>query len=449
MNKTPQYKIGNFGSRITDHGLQKLIMLVLISVFTVSMVSAQQMTLEQCRNKAVNYNKQLKKAGLQEKEAIVQKKVAFTAYLPAFSADANYMQLFNSEEINMMGTPFTIENLSVAYGGISVSQPLYTGGKIMAANNMGEAGIAIAQYAYDLKYSEVIELTDKAFWNVAMVEVNIELAEKYIEMLTELEEQITAMYDVGLQLASEKLKVSVQKNEADLQLMRIRNNLKLAKMNLNQVIGQDLESEIQISYGPMNDLQLFDLSNGEKLAQKNRSELKILEEKIKMAEYDKKMINADYLPQLGVGFNYQGSWVKDYREKISFNPTIAAQLTIPIFQWRQGHHKRSAADYRTKQAITDLNDTHDMINLEVLQVKVKVEESYEAIIIATKNIGEAEESLEETQASFDVGLNSTTDLLNSQADWLNARVQRVVAIANYKVLETSWLKVTGRINPVE
>ena len=416
----------------------------------VVQVSGQTtMNLEECRNKAVDFNKQLKIAGYQEQEAMAQKKATFTSYLPTFSADANFMHLMDMEDLNIGGMPISMDNLSLAYGGLSMAQPLYAGGKIMAANDMAKAGLDIAGFAYDLKYSEVIELTDKAFWNVALLEANIELAEKYIEMLTELEEQITAMYDVGLQPASEKLRVSVQKNEADLQLMIARNSLKLAKMNLNQVIGYELEMDIQIHYGPLDDLQLFDLSNGERLAQENRNELKILCKKIDFAEYDKKMINADYLPQLGVGFQYMGSWIENFREDITFNPTVVAQLTIPIFQWRQGYHKRNAADFKIKQAITELNDTKDLVNLQVLNVKVKVEEAYEAILIATKNIAEAEESLEETKASFEVGLNSTTDLLNAQTDWLTAKVQQLRAVANYKVLETSWKKVTGRLSPVK
>lgn len=453
---------------------KNIIVLFLILVVSGTVSAQKKMTIEDCRTQSIEFNKQLKKANFQKLEAETQKKVARTAYLPSLGADLNLMQMIDVDDIStsgnflptaesaeaaergeftglsdvwMPGMSFELGNMSVVYGGLTLSQPIYAGGKIIAANRMANAGFEMAGMAYDLKYAEIIELTDQAFWNVAMVSANIDLAEKYIEMLVETEDLMIAMYEVGLQPASEKLKVSVQKNEAELRLMMAKNGLKIAKMNLNQVLGFDLKKEINIVYDSLSSIRLIDLTNGITMAEANRNELKLLEKKVEMASLDRKMIAGDYLPQLGVGIQYTGSYVKDYKEDIQFNPMIAAQLSIPIFQWGQGQKKKQAAHYKIKQNEMELSRTTDLINLEVQNTKVRVEEAYEAIIIARNNIGASEESLEETEASFEVGLNSTTDLLNAQAQWLNARVQEVQAIAQYKVLETTWQRVTGRLIP--
>lgn len=453
-----------------------IITLILFLLISNVLHAQKMMSLEECREQAIVYNKQLKKATYQINEAEAQVKAAKTAYLPSISADANYMRLFDMDDVStpggflptaeseaaalngefsglsdvwMPGTNIELGNMSVFYGGLSVSQPLYAGGKIIASNKMAGAGLDIANLSYDLKYGDVIELTDKAFWSIAMVEANIGLANKYIEMLADLEETMIAMYELGLQPASERLRVSVQKNEADLQLMIIKNNLKIAKMNLNQILGNALEDSIHIVYDSLANLQLIDLSNGSSLAMMNRNELYILKKQVEISEYDKNIIAADYLPQLGVGFQYMGNYVDNFREELTFTPILAAQLTIPIFQWGQGHHRRKAAEFKIRQNETELSRTTDLINLEVAQVKVRVEEAYEVILIAKKNIIEAEESLSETKSSFDVGLNSTTDLLNAQGDWLNARAHHILAIAQYKILETSWEKVTGQLAPIK
>lgn len=60
----------------------------------------------------------------------------------------------------------------------------------------------------------------------------------------------------------------------------------------------------------------------------------------------------------------------------------------------------------------------------------------------------AEESLEETKVSFKV-LNNTIDLLNAQAIWQSANAQLISSLAQYEVLQTTWLKVTGNLNPTE
>lgn len=53
--------------------------------------------------------------------------------------------------------------------------------------------------------------------------------------------------------------------------------------------------------------------------------------------------------------------------------------------------------------------------------KQELKESVKYVKIADKYIADVEESLEEIKASFEVGLNTSTDLLNSQTVWHKAK----------------------------
>lgn len=234
------------------------------------------------------------------------------------------------------GINIDLGSLTLINSGFEINQAIYAGGKIRYSNQQADAGVSIADMALNMKYSEVIEETDKAFWQVATVEENIIIAEEYIKMLTELEDQMTAMYEVGLQPASEKLRVTVQKNEAELNLLKARNGLKVAKMYLNQILGQPLDTEIQISHENNPEVKLYNLEDGLVQATNKRNELKILEKQKEISELDAKITRADYLPTVGVSAQYTSYWVKDLYEEIDFQPMLAAQVSIPIFQWGQG-----------------------------------------------------------------------------------------------------------------
>ena len=430
------------------------------------------MTLEDCREQAIAFNKELKNAALQNREAQVNQEVARTAYLPSVGFSSSLMHRPGMDAINMPGhflptadsedaalngdfsgtsnvwSPginIDLGSLTLINSGFEVTQAIYAGGKIRYSNKQADAGVTIADMALNMKYSEVIEETDKAFWQVATVEENIIIAEEYIKMLTELEEQMTAMYEVGLQPASEKLRVTVKKNEADLNLLKARNGLKVAKMYLNQILGQPLDTEIKISRDANPEVKLFNLEDGLVQASNKRNELKILEKQKEISELDAKITRADYLPTIGVSAQYTSFWVKDLYEEIDFQPMLAAQVSIPIFQWGQGKKKQRAAQLKVQQAETDLQHTNDLINLEVMQVKVQVEEAYESILLAQKSVAEAEESMSETEASFEVGLNTITDLLNAQAQWVQAKAQLTQTIASFEVLKTRWKSVTGKL----
>jgi len=454
----------------------KIIILTVFIIGTQTLHAQQMLSIKECRRKAVEHNNELKISYYQKQEAVANQKAAKTAYLPNVSASAELMYMPGLDDFSIPGgflntaiseeaakngdfsglsnvwspgMSLDLGNLTVLTGGVSVSQAIYAGGKIRYSNKQAEAGVAIFTDAHNLKYSEIIEQTDQTYWNVVSITANVKLAKKYIEMLSELEEQMIEMYNLGLTPASEKLKVSVQKNEAELNLVKANNALKISKMYLNHLIGQDLEVEFQLANTLDLNVNLYDLSYGERSALAMRSELKILNKQVEISEYEKKIVMADFLPQLGVSASYTTNYIKDITNDLTFNPTFAGQLTIPIFQWGKGKHKQEAAKLKIDQTKTELKNTNELIKLEVQQVKIKIVESFESILIAKKNIQEAQESLEETKVSFEVGLNNTTDLLNAQATWQSANAQLISSLAQYEVLQTTWLKVTGNLNPTE
>jgi len=289
---------------------------------------------------------------------------------------------------------------------------------------------------YGLKYADVIEQTDVIYWNLAAIDAQVSLAIKYIAMLSSLEIQMLNMFELGLIPTSERLKVSVQKNETDLNLIRVKNRLRIAKMYLNKILGKALDTDIQ----PVDQLSTnvsefnFGISLDEALS--NRSELKILEKQVKISEYNRKIIKSEYLPQIGVGASYTTMFTNKTENDGNLQTSYSGQISIPIFNWSQSQHKQKAARMRIRQLETELDNTSDLITLEFLEVGLQINDAFESIILAKKSILEAEESLKETKASFDVGLNNTTDLLNAQADWQQANTQLIVALVQYESLQT-------------
>jgi outer membrane protein TolC len=165
-----------------------------------------------------------------------------------------------------------------------------------------------------------------------------------------------------------------------------------------------------------------------------------------MAEYDKKIIRADYLPTAGLSVQYSGTRIKDLAEDFEYTPLIAGQVSIPLFAWGQGKQKQKSAQIAMMKQQKELEEATEQIKLEVMNVRVQIEEAFQSIKIAEKNIAETEENLEETKISFEVGLNTTTELLNAQVSWMQAKAQLITAKAKFRILETSWLRVTGRLN---
>ncbi len=427
---------------------------------TLSTQAQKQLSLQDTRDLALEFNKTLKISALQKIEAEAQKKEAFTKYLPTFdgSATASYMPTMDDISIPAMtlpsaadhsklsnayfpGKPLKTEKLSILQGGVTAQQAIYAGGQVRLGNKMAQTGVEISEQAFQLQEANVILNTDEAYWNLAAMNETVKLAEKYVQMLDSLEGKLIDMYELSLIPKSEKLRVTVQKNDAELKLLRARNGCRIMQMNLSRIIGLPLNTKITVTETVETNPTLPNMSGSMDKAINGRQELKILNGKVQISDYQKKMENAKFMPQIGAQVAYQYS---KYGELYSDGMvTLGASLSIPIFHWGEKKHKKSAAQARIQQAQINLSDSQDLVQLEVQQVMIQLQEEYESILWAQKNKQEAQESLEETQASYDVGLNTTTDLLNAQASWQNAYSTEIQALTNFQVLKTRYKKALG------
>ena len=323
--------------------------------------------------------------------------------------------------------------------------PIYAGGQIRYANKMADKGVEIAGQAYQLQSDEVVYNTDNAYWQIVAFKEQLKVAYKYFEMLDSLEQQMTYMYELGLTPKSEQLIVTVQKNEAQLNLMKAENAFKIMKMNLCQIVGLDLNTNIDVSDSLNNDPSLLVMSNSVDQALLNRSELKMLDGQVSISELQKKTDMSAYKPQLGAQVSYGYTEVPDVFDGETLTQA-SAQLSIPLVHWREKKHKKNAARLRVEQARLQLDETKEFVQLEVQQYMIRVNEAYEAILLARKSKDEADESLSEVTASFEAGLNTTTDVLNAQAAWQNANAELLNALASYEIAKTAYFKGIGQLN---
>ncbi len=448
----------------------KCILFVCVGLCSNTSSSQNLLTRAECRNKAIEYNKLLKVANLQQKYAGNKRKVAYTAYFPEINLEARTMFIPGMDDISMPGKFLPIaESQEQAMSGdftgksniwmpglnlelgdlrfssaqLGIQMPLYVGGKIKFTNKIAETTVKMVNDAYTLKRSEIVLQTDQAFLNVVSMLERNKLAKENYDMLCELEEQIDDMYQLGLVPVSEKLKVAVKKNEAELLIIRSKNGLILSKIALNQLIGDSLNKEIEIKFDFTTEVDLPDFLNDLSNAAELRPELKLLKSKKELSSFNEKIVRSEYLPELGIGVNRSYMNINRVIDESKWNTIAAANLKIPIFHWKEGKYNSKAARIQTEQAELNLKNTNELIELEVNQARVQLEEAYEAVQVAKKGVAEADNNLEETKISFDLGLNNTTELLIAQTEWQKAQTNMIVSVTAFELYKSIWLKATG------
>lgn len=298
----------------------KKISIILLSILCPSSLFAQEtLSLQQCREMALQYNKEMAASVKQTESALYTMKSYKGNFFPNFTA--NGMGLYSTADggFGIEGgkmpvilydaagnlvptgiyTHFPGINLdykvgTVYMGGIRVEQPLYMGGKIRAAYRMSVLGKEMAEMNEALTATEVILKTDKAYALVVKAQEMKKVADKYNAVLRELLSNVESAYKHGLKPQNDVLKVQVKLNESELSIRKAENALRLATMNLCHLIGKPLVSDIRISgdYPAVEkgmDVQVSDISA--------RPEYAILDKQVEIAGQQMRLNRSELLPK--------------------------------------------------------------------------------------------------------------------------------------------------------
>ncbi|MBP5301652.1 MAG: TolC family protein, partial [Bacteroidales bacterium] len=239
-----------------------------------------------------------------------------------------------------------LKNLYV--GVISVQQPLFAGGKIIAGNKMARYAEQLARLEYDGNYDEVLVTVDQAYWQVVSVAAKKKLAESYSTLLHNMLANVEVAVQEGVSTEADALAIRVKSNEADISLTRATNGLKLAKMFLCKQIGLPLDSEISLKEEGV-DVIPVPVAGERKDFDKviaDRSETQRLE--LASAIYKQKVniARADMLPQVALTANYfvmNPNMNNGFKNEFGTNWSAGVLVSVPIFHGFEALNKTRKA----------------------------------------------------------------------------------------------------------
>lgn len=499
LHKQPNKKNISFG-------MKRFLSLILLAGITIDGFSQRILSLDSCRNLAIQNNKELRIAQEKINAAHYNKKAAFTNYLPKFDIMATYMRtqkeisLLSDEQknsISNIGTAtgaqlqqqiqqiaasnpmliplleplqgmipgltaglngvgqglvdaFRTDTRNMFAGAATLTQPLFMGGKIIAYNKITKYAEQLAQMQHATGMEDLILNTDKAYWQVVSLVNKKKLAESYLELLETLDSDIDKMIAEGVATKADGLSVKVKRNEAEVTLMKVENGLSLSKMVLCQICGLPLDTEISLADEDMENLTLPNLytESNVNTALANRHELKSLELASQIYRQKVNVVRSEFLPTLALTANYavtNPSLVNGFENKFRGLWAAGVVLKIPVFHWGEGIYKVRAAKAEANIARYQLEDVKEKVELQVTQSSYKVNEATKQLHMAEQNMDKAEENLRFATLGFKEGVIPTSNVLEAQTAWLSAQSGKIDAQIDMKMSELYLLKSMGTL----
>ena len=483
--------------------MKKLFLLTILLHLTFIVKAQTSLNLDSCRALALANNKDLLISHEKINAAHYQRKAAFTNYLPNFSATGAYMRnqkefsLLNNDQkaaLSGLGSNLAgpigqaaagiiatypelaplISSLSgslpaaldqagnslvdalrtdtrnVYAGAITLTQPLYMGGKIRAYNKITKYAEELARQQHNGGMQEVIMSTDQAYWQVISLVNKKKLAEGYLKLLQQLDSDVEKMIAEGVATKADGLSVRVKVNEAEMTLTKVEDGLSLARMLLCQLCGLDLSSPITLADENMENIPLiptdthFDLST----AYENRPEIRSLELATQIYKQKVNVTRAEHLPCIALMGNYMvtnPSVFNSFENKFKGMWNVGVMVQLPIWHWGEGIYKTKAAKAEARIAQYQLQDAREKIELQVNQAAFKVNEAGKKLVMASQNMEKAEENLRYATLGFREGVIATSNVLEAQTAWLSAQSEKIDAQIDVKLTEIYLKKSLGTL----
>ena len=346
---------------------------------------------------------------------------------------------------------FNTDTRNIFAGSIMVTQPIFMGGAIIAANKLADLNVELESNSADARQQAVLYATDQAYWQVVSLKHKKVLAESYLELIKKLDGDVQKMIDEGVATRSDGLSVSVKVNEAEMTLQKVNDGLVLSKMLLCQMIGLPMSEAITLADEDAETLAAVELQPKVDVEQafSHRPELKMLANSIDITRQTTNILKAGNLPQVALTGGYAVSnpnLFNGFQKKFGGFWNVGVLVRIPIWNWGDVKYKVRAAKGATAIANLEMEEAREKIELQLNQTTFKVNEANKRLALAKASIDRADENLRTANLGFREGVISPTVVMEAQTAWLQAQSQKIDAEIDVKLSQVDLQKAMGLLN---
>lgn len=423
-----------------------------VSVFAAGPDGKIYLDQQKCRDMALAASEDLQKSENAYAQAGLDRKIAFSGYLPAFDASAS--AVFVAPDTEMSGMELIMRGTYLA--GITLTQPLYAGGKIVAGHRLAKIGEEAAGEQLRKTKTEVIYDADNAYWSYVSVLEKQKMMETLSARMDTLFSQVGASIEAGMAVDSDLLTVKARRSEVLYQKQKVESGVRLCRMALCRIVGVPFDTQIEVADPMSGDSQRIDTE----VDIAGRPEMKLLQSQVDAAKQQVRMTRGDWLPSLAIVGGYvnfgnirmktmvdagDGTYMP-YEQKMGQGlGTAMLSLSVPIFKWGQNYNKVRKAKIDVDNALLDLQKNEKLLTLEANQASMNLNDSYLLLETAEDAMAEADENLRVMKNRYDASMATLSDLLEAQSQWHQSRSNLIEAITQTRICVTDYLRATGRL----
>lgn len=437
--------------------MKKILIIFSILIFSNLKLSAQEtkLTLDESIRMSFENSEELKIAESKIVSNKAKIKEASSLFLPQLKLNASYLRQSNVDPYFII-IPFSAEPLQLSEVilnnytlRLSLYQPLFTGGKLLSSKKSAELITTSSEFDFSNEKNILASNVRSAFWNFYKALQIKQIADNTVAQ-TELHIKDTKNFLMnGLATTSDLLKLEVQNSNAKLQQLEAVNNIELARVSFNKILGLPLDSRTDLNLDETKYIpEDFNLSSLTGEALNNRIELKSLDYKIKSAKENISVVKSSYYPLVTLFSNYyyQNPNLRIQPPVDVFNSTwdVGVNLSWDVWNWGNTSSQVRQAEQTFVQGKLNYEQLKEAIELEVNQNYLNVIYLKERIDVSNTAIQQAKDNYNVTKEKYNVQLATSTEIVDAETALFRAEVNYTDAIVDYRLALIKLYKSIGK-----
>ena len=266
-----------------------------------------------------------------------------------------------------------------------------------------QTALLVAQRNYEITRSNQIQIVEEAYYNILKLQRSLVLAQENINRSQKQLNNVKAKYSLGMVAQIDVISAEYELSKAQSDRLNVENNLQIAKMKFNQLLGKDLNNPVELAselvFNPSN----IDLKESVDYALKNRLEIKKAEDEVILKTKEVQVNTNDYTPII----NQQLS-----------------QIGLQI-------------------ALVNLENIKNNIQVELKQNYEALKSAERAVPLQEKSLTRANEYLKIAEARYDAGVITSIELIDARNEAYQAENAYLQAVFDYNVAKSKFYNSLG------
>lgn len=409
-----------------------------------------------------------------------QQMQARAAYLPQVNGSANYQRTIESQfaalskgtsssttasagaskdtssnGIGSISKIFAAPNTVIL--GLSVSQNIFTAGKLDAATKSTEAARTSAELNLDAARAQLALDVAKAYYDAVATEQLVQIADSTLAQAERTLQQTQISRSIGASAEFDLLRARVTRDNQRPVVIQARGSRDVALLRLRQLLGISLTTPLALTT-PIRDDGIagaepaaVQLSQPMLLPGRetgvvadttvaHRSTVKAAEANVTSQEYALRAANWNRLPSVQFSSLYQrfgyppdGTFLPNSVSQFYPNWTAAVGLSFPVFLGGKLIGDRMIAEANYAEAKQTLAQTKELAELDALTALTTLNQSLAAYSASVGTDEQAAKAYSIAEVRYREGISTQVELEQSRTQYQQARLNRVTAARDLEV----------------